>query len=931
MFGNDNLSEYSGNSFISSVDNHSTYSRGTVQSFQTNNNPSIVKCDYCPNNHRVKLVKCLYEGCNRYFCYNRFVARTKVSHIISHLKQANHNIIQIFSNVKGINSQPACFKCKNRNIFSLGFYKKSYKIICRIPCFESDRNTNPLDFDPLINEQGLSNRLFAKSKPKNNPNLPQMRTNIFSSRQSQMTLQEIREIELSMGNFDLQEEIRPDFSLKIKRIYDSVEEYAHVYNHQLILESFEENIQNSRLVYKQVNLYFGGETNLDKNKSEQLINKLKNEQKRIRAMFFGFELGCKFTDKDDILVTHESGWDSRAKIISKQDGWFIIQFDVIIQDNISRVDMTVVSDNSNCDRLMDALKKFQKMKIDNAIVETILGRQVEHKLEFDLLISDYTIGGKFKLNTSQIQAISNSLQNRVSIIHGPPGTGKTQTIVALVTHINNLCRSSAYENQDNLNIFVHYIEKVIKKLNEAKNNGLSNESRIIYYMNKIEEYKTNFKEKFNLEYDEYNKKREYFGKDKKILVCAPSNHPVFDLREKLQKSGLKVIQVVARSKEEEHKNKEGTLRFETDKELEQNEQYQDLLDKIADARKPNNPDVLEIENMEKMLNTIRMKTEVEIIKKYDIICSTCITSSSRSLQSIKFNFVIVDEATQALEPEIIVCILKGANHLVLVGDKHQLGSMVASSKAKSLGLDNSMIERFEDISVPYTMLSTQYRMDPSISSFSNTTFYDGKIKDYYESRTFNNFTFPRPANRSLFMYHVGSKEELSGNGASYVNRYEAEAIVSLIRHMRQSGIPGEEIGVITFYDGQKGFLVQYMDLNLSENLKNGIEVMSVDASQGREKGFIILSCVRSNKRLGVGFLNEYRRLNVAMTRAKYGLVVCANVTTLLSDPLWTGLVKYFDDQELVFKGEITGLIKEKLKIGQVLKMNMNKHKKYADD
>ena len=928
MFGNENLSEYSGNSCISSVDNHSTYSRSTVQSFQTIKNPSVLKCYYCTNSHRAKLVKCICNKCDRYFCYNRFVAGTRTPHIISHLKQANHNMIQIVSNVKGISHEPSCFKCKNKNIFSLGFYKKSCKIICRIPCFESSLNANPLDFEPLINEQGLSNRLFAKQKPKKSQKNPQLKSNIFSSKQSQFSLQEIREIELSMRNLDLGNEIMPDYTLKIKRTYSSREEYAHVYDHLLTLESFEESIQNSKLVYKQVDLYFGGEENLDPRKFEFIERKLNNDQSRLRAMFFGYEIGCKFTDKDEILVSHESGWDSRARLISKDDGFFILEFNAPIQNFVTKIDMTVVSENSNCERLKAALETFQIKNIDKAITDTILGRQVEHQLGFDPLISDYTIKGKFQLNSSQIQAISTSLKTKVSIIHGPPGTGKTLTIVALVTHINNLCRPSDVENQDNLNCFINYIEKLIKKLNAIKDD---NESRIKYYTNKIEEYKKNFTEKFNLTYEEYKNKRSYFSKDKKILVCAPSNHPVFDLREKLQKYELNVIQVIAKTKEEEHKNTKGTLRYETDIELNKNQRYDELLTKIANEKKRNQPDEIEIERMEKLLSGIRFRTEVEILQKYDIICCTCITSSSRSLKSINFNFVIVDEATQALEPEIIVCILKGATHLVLVGDKHQLGSMVASSKAKNLGLDNSMIERFEDISVPYTMLSTQYRMDPSISSFSNSTFYNNKIKDNFPVRTYNNFTFPSPANRALFLYHVGSKEEYSGNGASYVNRYEAEAIVSLIKHLRQKGIPGDEIGVITFYDGQKGFLMQYMELNLSPELKKGIDVMSVDASQGREKGFIILSCVRSNKKLGVGFLNEYRRLNVAMTRAKYGLVICANVTTLLSDPLWTGLVKYFDDQELVFKGEINALVKEKLKIGQVLKMNMNKHGKYADD
>jgi regulator of nonsense transcripts 1 len=293
--------------------------------------------------------------------------------------------------------------------------------------------------------------------------------------------------------------------------------------------------------------------------------------------------------------------------------------------------------------------------------------------------------------------------------------------------------------------------------------------------------------------------------------------------------------------------------------------------------------------------------------------------------------VIVDEATQALEPEIIICLLKKAKHLVLVGDKLQLGSMVVSKSAKDLGLDVSMIERFEDLTIPYTLLSSQYRMDPRIAEFSNSRFYERKIENFHKIREFPGFNFPTIVNSPLFFYHVGSSEEYAGSGASFVNRYEADVIVSLIQYMKDKKVPPEEIGVITFYDGQKGFLIQYLETHLDLNYANGVDVMSVDASQGREKGFIILSCVRSNSKIGVGFLSEFRRLNVAMTRAKYGLVVCGNAGTLLTDPLWTDLIKFFDDQGLVFSGPLSTLKKEKLMIGQVLKFNPKRPSKYADN
>ena len=91
-----------------------------------------------------------------------------------------------------------------------------------------------------------------------------------------------------------------------------------------------------------------------------------------------------------------------------------------------------------------------------------------------------------------------------------------------------------------------------------------------------------------------------------------------------------------------------------------------------------------------------------------------------------------------------------------------------------------------------------------------------------------------------------------------------------------------QIGVVTPYEGQRSYIVNYMQFNgsLKKDLYKEIEVASVDAFQGREKDYIILSCVRSNEHQGIGFLNDPRRLNVALTRAKYGVVILGNPKVL---------------------------------------------------
>jgi regulator of nonsense transcripts 1 len=86
------------------------------------------------------------------------------------------------------------------------------------------------------------------------------------------------------------------------------------------------------------------------------------------------------------------------------------------------------------------------------------------------------------------------------------------------------------------------------------------------------------------------------------------------------------------------------------------------------------------------------------------------------------------------------------------------------------------------------------------------------------------------------------------------------------------------IGIITPYEGQRSYVVNTMQQNgtYRKDMYKEIEVASVDAFQGREKDYIVLSCVRSNEHQGIGFLNDPRRLNVALTRAKYGIVILGN-------------------------------------------------------
>lgn len=170
--------------------------------------------------------------------------------------------------------------------------------------------------------------------------------------------------------------------------------------------------------------------------------------------------------------------------------------------------------------------------------------------------------------------------------------------------------------------------------------------------------------------------------------------------------------------------------------------------------------------------------------------------------------------------------------------------------------------------------------------------------------------FPWPVNDAPMMFwsNLGN-EEISASGTSYLNRTEASNVEKIITRFFKAGVQPQDIGIITPYEGQRSYVVTSMQNTgtfKKENYKE-IEVASVDAFQGREKDFIVLSCVRSNDHQGIGFLSDPRRLNVALTRAKYGLVILGNPKVLSKHPLWHYLLVHFKERNCLVEGPLSNL------------------------
>uniref|UniRef100_A0AAZ3NRS5 Upf1 domain-containing protein n=1 Tax=Oncorhynchus tshawytscha TaxID=74940 RepID=A0AAZ3NRS5_ONCTS len=170
------------------------------------------------------------------------------------------------------------------------------------------------------------------------------------------------------------------------------------------------------------------------------------------------------------------------------------------------------------------------------------------------------------------------------------------------------------------------------------------------------------------------------------------------------------------------------------------------------------------------------------------------------------------------------------------------------------------------------------------------------------------FQWPQP-DKPMFFYVTQGQEEIASSGTSYLNRTEASNVEKITTRLLKAGAKPDQIGIITPYEGQRSYLVQYMQFSgsLHTKLYQEVEIASVDAFQGREKDFIILSCVRANEHQGIGFLNDPRRLNVALTRARYGVIIVGNPKALSKQPLWNHLLNYYKEQKVLVEGPLNNL------------------------
>ncbi|KAG0463290.1 hypothetical protein HPP92_019359 [Vanilla planifolia] len=303
----------------------------------------------------------------------------------------------------------------------------------------------------------------------------------------------------------------------------------------------------------------------------------------------------------------------------------------------------------------------------------------------------------------------------------------------------------------------------------------------------------------------------------------------------------------------------------------------------------------------------RDKIRASILDESAIVFSTLSFSGSALFNRMNrmFDVVIIDEAAQAVEPATLVPLAHGCKQVFLIGDPVQLPATVVSPLAEKFGYGTSLFKRFQEAGFPVQMLKTQYRMHPEISIFPSKEFYSGSLEDgeSLNKQTERSWHVYRCFGPFSFFDIDGVESQPSGTG-SWVNEDEIKFIllmyhklVSQFSSLRSSS----QLAIISPYRYQVKLLRERFQATFGERSDEVVDINTVDGFQGREKDMAIFSCVRSNSGKGIGFLSDFRRMNVGITRARSSVLVVGSASTLMQDDHWSNLVNNAKERGCYFK------------------------------
>ncbi|CAM6088743.1 unnamed protein product [Calypogeia fissa] len=293
-------------------------------------------------------------------------------------------------------------------------------------------------------------------------------------------------------------------------------------------------------------------------------------------------------------------------------------------------------------------------------------------------------------------------------------------------------------------------------------------------------------------------------------------------------------------------------------------------------------------------NVMKADTEEMCLNNASLVFCTTSTAGSRRVKGYPFDYAVIDEAAQLVEAETaIITQLTGVNQMLLVGDPNQLQAMVTSNISKASGYDRSLFDRLQKLGHPYDILKIQYRMHPEISRFSNQQFYRGVIQD---APIVKSESYRRSCQDFFGAYAfidvMDGQDNRGMNRKSYENSVECEVVQQILNKLQAEKNERLNVGVISPYRGQVERMKERIAI-CSTDAKNRLDVefRTVDGFQGGERDVIVFSAVRANSSGKIGFLDDFRRINVALTRGRYCLWIIGHGSTLgASDPMWRALI-----------------------------------------
>lgn len=316
----------------------------------------------------------------------------------------------------------------------------------------------------------------------------------------------------------------------------------------------------------------------------------------------------------------------------------------------------------------------------------------------------------------------------------------------------------------------------------------------------------------------------------------------------------------------------------------------DLSRKIDEARDKEN-------QKSRTADLERKRVQQAILNEAHIICGTLSGSGHDMFQKldIEFETVIVDEAAQCVEMEVLIPLKYGCAKCILVGDPKQLPPTVFSKLAAKYSYEQSLFVRMQgNRPQDVHLLDTQYRMHPEISLFPSKSFYDGKLLDGPDMAKLRVAPWHTEALLGPYrFFDVQGQHSAAPKGHSLINVAEIDVALQLVEKLTAS-VPTYnfkgKIGIITPYKSQLRELKERFSRHYGKSVLDSIDFNTTDAFQGRESEVIIFSCVRAAPSGGVGFLSDVRRMNVGLTRAKSSLFVLGNSESLMRGEFWKKMI-----------------------------------------